>query len=635
MKRSPQPPTGSPTGTSTAPFAIQSSRVITPGGEIAASIVIENGKITQIIEGEEAPAGLECTSYGDQVISPGLVDAHVHINEPGTDWEGFETATKSAAAGGVTTLIDMPLNSLPVTTDIAALQQKIDSSQGKIHVDVGFYGGVVPKNLSQISWLLDQGVLGIKAFLCDSGLEQFPAAGEQELRAALAELKPLGVPLLAHAEIELENEKHPTSDPSDYQQYADSRPPKFELTAIKLLIKLCREYQTPVHIVHLATAEALPLIATAKQEGLPLTVETCPHYLFFDATKVSAGDTRFKCAPPIRDEANRLALCKAVASGLIDTIGSDHSPCPPELKQLESGDFTKAWGGIAGLQLTLPASWTALQTHGVTLSTLAQRTATRPAEVFGLGDRKGKIEVGYDADLVVWNPEEQFQVDADGLFHRHSVTPYESFELQGTVKCTFVRGSLVFDSKQQPQHPRPVGQTLIRTNACVDSVALHLDRLSEEKLTTVLESCCASTSWVKCMTQDGKFITSANVVSRAEAAASTLVETDWLEAFSAHPRIGDVDSLQAKYANTKATAGNEQAGVDVADKTTLERLAEANEQYFQKFGFIFIVFATGKSAAEMLELLEERLPNDRATEITNAAAEQLKITLLRLRKLTS
>ena len=529
----------------------------------------------------------------------------------------------------------MPLNSLPVTTDIAALQQKIDSSRGKLHVDVGFYGGVVPENLSQISWLLDQGVFGIKAFLCDSGLEQFPAAGEQELRAALADLKPLSVPLLAHAEIELENDKHPTRDPSNYQQYVDSRPPKFELAAVKLLIKLCREYQTPVHIVHLATAEALPLIAAAKQEGLPLTVETCPHYLFFDATKVAAGDTRFKCAPPIRDDANRVALCEAVSSGLIDTIGSDHSPCPPELKQLESGDFTKAWGGIAGLQLTLPASWTALQAHGVTLTTLAQRTATRPAEVFGLGDRKGKIEVGYDADLVVWNPKVQFQVDADGLFHRHSVTPYESFQLKGTVECTFVRGNLVFDSKQQPQHPSPAGQPLIRANACADSVALHLDGLSKEKLTTVLESCCASTSWVKCMTQDGNFTTNANVVSRAEAAASTLVESDWLEAFNAHPRIGDVDSLQAKYANTKATAGNEQAGVDVADNTTLKRLAEANELYFQKFGFIFIVFATGKSASQMLDLLERRLPNDRTFEIANAAAEQLKITLLRLRKLTS
>ena len=319
-------------GTSDASFAIKSSRVITPQGEVAATIVIENGTIIRIVEGDDAPAEKACTSYGNSVISPGLVDAHVHINDPGTDWEGFESATKSAAAGGVTTLIDMPLNSLPVTTDIAALQSKIKSSRGKLHVDVGFYAGIVPENQSQLPWLLDQGVLGAKAFLCDSGLEQFPAAGEKELRNALANLKTSGVPLLAHAEIEVEKLK--VDDETNYHQYMNSRPPAFEITAIKLLIELCREFQTPVHIVHLATAEALPLIEAAKQEGLPLTVETCPHYLFFDSANIDAGDTRFKCAPPIRDETNRLALCDAVASGLIDTIGSDHSPCPPDLKDV-------------------------------------------------------------------------------------------------------------------------------------------------------------------------------------------------------------------------------------------------------------------------------------------------------------
>ena len=568
------------------------------------------------------------------MISPGLVDAHVHINEPGTDWEGFETATKSAAAGGVTTLIDMPLNSLPVTTDIAALQLKIDSSKEKLHVDVGFYGGVVPDNRYQLPWLLDQGVLGVKAFLCDSGLEQFPAAGEAELRAALADLKPLGVPLLAHAEIVAGEETSKAGDPTSYLEYMNSRPPEFELAAIALLIKLCREYRTPVHIVHLATAQALPLIKAAKDEGLPLTVETCPHYLFFNAANVAAGDTRFKCAPPIRDEANRLALCEAVASGLIDTIGSDHSPCPPELKELESGDFTKAWGGIAGLQLTLPASWTALKDHGVTLFDLAQRTATRPAEIFGLSNRKGKIEVGYDADLVVWDPEKQFAVNPENLFHRHPVTPYDDIQLQGTVEHTFVRGNLIYDSNQQSPHCAPAGQLLLRSDSKPDSVASYLDSLSEINRSTVLESCCASSAWVRQMTRGENFVSDANVVACAEQATKAMTESDWLEAFEAHPRIGDVSSLQKKYANTKATASKEQSGVDAADEATLKRLVAANEEYFNKFGFIFIVFATGKSAAQMLELLEQRLPNDRATEIANAAAEQLKITLLRLRKLT-
>ena len=622
-------------GTSSAPFAIKSSRVVTPQGEIAASIVIENGKITQIVEGDAEPAGMECTSYGDLVISPGLVDAHVHINEPGTDWEGFESATKAAAAGGVTTLIDMPLNSLPVTTDIAALELKINSSREKLHVDVGFHGGIGPDTHDQVPWLLDHGILGAKAFLCDSGLDEFPASGERELRAALADLKPQGVPLLAHAEIEVEVEKCGATDPASYQKYVNSRPPLFEIAAIKLLIKLCREYQTPVHIVHLATAEALPLIEAAKQEGLPLTVETCPHYLFFSAVNVVHGDTRFKCAPPIRHEANRLALCDAVASGLIETIGSDHSPCPPKLKEFESGDFTKAWGGIAGLQLTLPASWTVLQGHGVTLSDLAHRTATRPAEIFGLSDRKGKIEVGFDADIVVWNPQEQFRVNGEKLFHRHPITPYETSTLQGTVERTFVRGNLAFDKTQQLQHSPPTGQPLTHSDARPDSVAIYLDGLSKAELTSTLESCCASIVWVKRMTQGGKFASNVNVMLRAEKATACMIEADWLEAFDAHPRIGDVESLQKKYANTKDTASNEQSGVDAADETTLKRLAEANEQYFEKFGFIFIVYATGKSAAEMLDLLEERLPNDRATEIANAAVEQKKITLLRLRKLAS
>ena len=578
-------------------FAIKSSRVVTPDGEINAAVVVADGKISQIVAADQVPSDIPCNDLGDLVISPGLVDAHVHINDPGTDWEGFETATRAAAAGGVTTLIDMPLNSLPVTTDIQSLQAKHIATKGKLHVDVGFYGGIVPGNEIQVAWLGRQGVLGLKAFLCDSGLEQFPAAGERELRSAMAHLKSTGIPVLAHAEIVSEIETSEGLDLSSYQQYVDSRPPLFELSAIELLIQLCRQYETPVHIVHLATAEAFPLIEAAKQEGLPLTVETCPHYLYFSAENVEHGDTRFKCAPPIRDEANRLALCDAVASGLIDTIGSDHSPCPPELKELDSGDFTKAWGGIAGLQLTLPASWTALQAHGVTTKELAQRTATMPAETFGLGDRKGKIEVGYDADLVVWNSNERFSCQPSQLYHRHPITPYENCTMQGVVELTLVRGNVAFERTSQPTHPSPIGKILTRPDSQLDSVAAYLDSLPEAERTTAFEGCCAAAVWVKRMTKAGKFGSDANVIEQAEKAASDMSEGDWLEAFDAHPRIGNVDSLKKKYAETKATAGNEQSGVATADDTTLVRLAEANEKYFQKFGFIFIVFATGKSAS--------------------------------------
>ena len=618
---------------STTPFAIKSSRVVTPDGEISAAIVVADGKISQIVTADQLPSGVPCNDLGDLVVSPGLVDAHVHINDPGTNWEGFETATRAAAAGGVTTLVDMPLNSLPVTTDIQSLQAKFNATKGKLHVDVGFHGGIVPDNEVQIAWLSKQGVLGLKAFLCDSGLEQFPAAGGRELRSAMAHLKPTRTPVLAHAEIVSEIETFGVRDPASYQQYVNSRPPLFELSAIKLLIGLCREHQTPVHVVHLATAEAIPLIEAAKQEGLPLTVETCPHYLYFSAVNIVHGDTRFKCAPPIRNEANRLALCDAVASGVIDTIGSDHSPCPPELKQLDSGDFTKAWGGIAGLQLTLPASWTVLQDHGVTLAELAQRTATKPAETFGLGERKGKIEVGYDADLVVWNSDERFSCRPEQLYHRHPVTPYENCIMQGVVELTLVRGNVAFERAPQPKHPSPIGTILTHPDAQPDSVAAYLDSLPRAERTSALKSCFASAVWVARMAQAGKLGTDASVMQQAQKAADDMIEADWLEAFDAHPRIGDVNSLKKKYANTKVTAGNEQSGVDSADDTTLVRLSEANEEYFQKFGFIFIVFATGKSAAEMLELLEQRLPNDRATEITNAAAEQMKIALLRLQRL--
>ncbi|MCL4130892.1 UNVERIFIED_CONTAM: hypothetical protein GTU68_005080, partial [Idotea baltica] len=431
-------------------FAISSSRVVTPTGVIEAAIVVEDQLIQDVIDLSQVPADLPVTDYGDFVISPGLIDAHVHINDPGTDWEGFDTATAAAAAGGVTTLIDMPLNSRPVTTTVSALEQKRAAAENKCLVNVEFYGGLVPGNETELLGLLDAGVLGVKAFLCDSGLAEFPAAGERELRGALEILKPRGVPLLAHAEIVSAAAAKEITDPTSYQQYMVSRPPKFELDAIRLLIDLCREFQTPVHIVHLATAEALPMIAAAKREGLQLTVETCPHYLLFNEQQIVDGDTRFKCAPPIRDDANRLALCEAVGSGLIDSIGSDHSPCPPAMKCLESGDFQKAWGGIAGLQLTLPVTRSVGSEFDWQPELLAQRCASGPADIFGLSDVTGRIRPGLNADIVVWDPDGKFTVDTKTLFHRHPVSPYEGVSLHGVTHCTYVRGQLVYDRRQSP-----------------------------------------------------------------------------------------------------------------------------------------------------------------------------------------
>lgn len=609
-------------------FAISSSRVVTPGGEFSAAIVIKEGVIEEICDRTRMSPEVSLTDFGDLIISPGIVDAHVHVNEPGrTEWEGFATATAAAAAGGVTTIIDMPLNSSPVTTSVTAFHQKRSAAEGKCRVDVGFYGGLVPGNEANIESLVDEGVLGIKAFLCDSGLDEFPASGESELRSALAILKLSGVPLLVHAE--RVGQAPPISDVTSYAEYSNSRPQEFETTAIEMLIELCREFKSPIHIVHLAAAKGLTDISAAKQQGLPLTVETCPHYLFFSSEDIRDGQTQFKCAPPIRDPENRQALCRAVEDGLIESIGSDHSPCPPELKHRDDGDFTKAWGGIASLQLTLSTMWTLAQQFDWTPRLLAERLSSRPAETFGLGEFKGKIEPGYDADLVVWDPAKSFVVRGTNLLHRHKITPYEGRELLGVVKQTFVRGQTVY--RDDELTGEPIGKVVRGTPA--NQIACFLNQLLDDDRSTALETCCASQTWGQRMMAGGEFKYDAEVLVRAEQAWVGVDESDLLEAFSAHPRIGDVDSLREKYANTKALAGGEQSGVESASTDVLQRLAEANDEYFNKFGFIFIVCATGKSAREMLDLLEQRLSNDRSTELINAGAEQLKITKIRLRKL--
>ena len=609
-------------------FAIASSRVVTPAGEVKAAIVIEDGKIVEVIDRESVPADIPLTDFGGLVISPGVIDAHVHVNEPGrTDWEGFETATTAAALGGVTTIIDMPLNSSPVTTDVAALNAKRTAAEGKCRVNVGFYGGLVPGNETELEPLIEEGVFGIKAFMCHSGLDEFPGVGAEELRLALQTLKRSRLPLLAHAEIV--GDVAPMSDPESYSQYAASRPESFETQAIDLLIDLCREFQSPVQIVHLAAASAIESIQNAKLEGLPLTVETCPHYLFFVDHQIANGQTQFKCAPPIRDANNRKELCMAVQSGLIETIGSDHSPCPPGLKHLDDGDFEKAWGGIASLQLLLSASNSVARFFRWSPELLAQRLSKRPAEILGLGETKGQIKAGYDADLVVWDPRESFICDGETLAHRHKVTPYEDSELFGVVKATFVLGRMV--CRDGELIGEPGGKLLRRTHS--DSIANFLGQLPTDQRQQAFESCCASPTWIQRMMSSGDFRYDVEVLRQAEDSFTNLGETDLLEAFSAHPRIGDVDSLRKKYANTKTIASGEQSGVDSATEEVLQRLANANDEYFDKFGFIFIVCATGKSAKEMLEILEARLPNDRDVELANAANEQVKITKIRLRKL--
>jgi allantoinase len=434
-----------------ADLIIRGNRVVLPDSTIAASIHIGNGQIIRIRDFDDIPDDAELVE-ADQgcVVMAGLVDTHVHINEPGrTDWEGFETATRAAAAGGVTTIIDMPLNSIPPTTTKNAFEEKLASAKGKCHVDVGFWGGVVPGNTGELAAMYESGVVGFKCFLIHSGVEEFPNVNEADLRDAMPELKRLNALLIVHAEVPGPIEQNAAPDrhgePTKYQTFLASRPRATEDEAIELMIRLSREFDTRVHIVHHSSANALPALRRARVAGVKITAETCPHYLFFAAEQISDGATEFKCCPPIRERENREQLWQALREDTIQMIVSDHSPCPPDLKHRDTGDFLAAWGGISSLQLRLPIIWTEARKRGHTLEDLTRWLCKAPADLVSLSNKKGRIEAGFDADIVIWNPEEKFSVDAQSLRHRHKVTPYVGEVLAGTVQKTFLRGKKIYD----------------------------------------------------------------------------------------------------------------------------------------------------------------------------------------------
>ncbi|MHC4829633.1 MAG: allantoinase AllB [Planctomycetota bacterium] len=439
-------------------------RIVTPGGVRAGAVAIANGRIVGVLE--EAEARRTETAHRlevavDAVISPGVVDPHVHINEPGrTEWEGFETATRAAAAGGVTTLVDMPLNSSPVTTTLSAFAAKREAARGKCRVDVGFHAGVVPGNQDQLATLAEAGVLGFKAFLCPSGIDEFGRATREVLTLAMPIIAHTGRTLLAHAEIEgPDGGFGEGANPLAYASYLASRPPTYELRGIRMLLELCEEHACPIHIVHLATGEALHMLREARNRGLPVSVETGQHYLTFVAEQIQDGATAFKCAPPIRDAANRDRLWAGIFEETIDFVATDHSPAPPARKHLEDGRFDLAWGGIASLQLALPALWTEASRRGASLVHLARWLSVNPARLVGLDRRKGSVAPGFDADLVVWAPDRAFVVDPDALHHRHKVTPYAGRELRGVTLQTYLRGALIHDQGTFPGPPQ--GELLV------------------------------------------------------------------------------------------------------------------------------------------------------------------------------
>lgn len=426
-------------------IAIRSERIITPAGIIKATVLVQGGKITKILPAMN-DTDVEVIDVGNRVLMPAVLDPHVHINEPGrTDWEGFDSATKSAIAGGVTTLVDMPLNSSPVTTSVQAFDKKVNAARRSIHCNCGFWGGVIPGNDKDIGPLIDKGVLGFKAFLTHSGIDEFPDVTEADLRKVMPILARHDLPLLVHCELS-DTKLRSTGDRRSYASYLQSRPREWEDEAIKLMIRLCEEFNCRVHIVHLSSANSIDQIVKAKQKGLPLTVETGQHYLYFEAARIKDGQTSLKCAPPIREKENNEQLWQALKDGIIDFVATDHSPSPPSMKELESGDFMKAWGGIASLQFALPVLWTAAKKRNFSIDDIAKWLSEKPSMLPGLQHTKGKIKEGYDADLVVWDPEKSFMVSETMIRHKHKICPYVGETLFGTVEQTFLNGEKVFDN---------------------------------------------------------------------------------------------------------------------------------------------------------------------------------------------
>lgn len=427
---------------------IKSRKVVTGDQVTEAYVAIKNGIIADVWH--QLPDGMqqEIIDVGDHVLMAGVVDPHVHINEPGrTDWEGFDTATKAALAGGVTTLVEMPLNASPVTTSVQAFEQKLSRACNGVHVHCGFWGGIVPGNEHEIKGLIDHGVLGFKAFLTHSGIDEFPNVTEPDLRKVMPLIAKHDLPLLVHCEL-TDDMLSSNAASACYYDYLLSRPKIWEDNAIALMLRLCEEYNCRVHIVHLSSAGSVEQIGRAKANGLPVTVETAQHYLYFNAEGIADGQTQFKCAPPIREKENNNRLWEALKEGIIDFVATDHSPAPPEMKERETGNFMKAWGGIASLQFALSALWTAGKPRNVSLTRLARWLCENPGALIRKQHKKGKIKKGFDADLTVWNPDASFQVTPGIIHHKHKPTPYMNEQLSGVVEQTWLKGVKVYDRQK-------------------------------------------------------------------------------------------------------------------------------------------------------------------------------------------
>ncbi|HET6988692.1 MAG TPA: allantoinase AllB [Kribbella sp.] len=423
---------------------IRGRRVVRTAGETACAVGVRDGQIVAIAPYDaDLPAARQFELSDDEVLLPGLVDSHVHVNDPGrTEWEGFTTATRAAAAGGVTTIIDMPLNSIPPTCDVPALELKRKTALPQAYVDIGFWGGAIPDNVPELRPLHEAGVFGFKCFLLHSGVDEFPPLEQSQVEDAMAEISEFDGLLIVHAESAHRIDHAPPPDGASYSAFLRSRPRVAENAAVVEVILLARQSGCRVHILHVSSAEVLPIIARARDTGVRITAETCPHYLTFAAEDIPDGATQYKCCPPIREAANRELLWEGLRDGTIDLVVSDHSPSTIDLKHLDTGDFGTAWGGIASLQLGLPAVWTEARRRGFTLTDVARWMSAAPAAQVGL-QTKGRIEIGSDADFCVLAPDDTFVVDAQSLQHKNAITPYDGRTLDGVVRSTWLRGDRV------------------------------------------------------------------------------------------------------------------------------------------------------------------------------------------------
>jgi len=451
-------------------LVIRARRIVSTAAEVDRCVGVRDGSIVAIEPLSSDLSALVVVELADdEVLLPGLVDSHVHVNDPGrTEWEGFTSATKAAAAGGVTTIVDMPLNSIPPTCDVPALELKRrvalgdGAAQSQAYVDIGFWGGAIPDNVPDLRPLYDAGVFGFKCFLLHSGVDEFPHLDLEQLAAAMREIRSFDGLLIVHAEDTHAIERAPSAHGESYDGFLHSRPRGAENLAVAQVIELARWTGCRVHILHVSSSDVLPMIASAKRDGVPMTAETCPHYLTFSSEEIPDGATQFKCCPPIREAANRELLWQGLREGVIDLVVSDHSPSTPDLKCFDTGDFGVAWGGISSLQLGLPAVWTEARRRGFTLVDVARWMCQAPAGQTGLG-RKGKIEIGYDADFCIFAPDDAFVVDVHRLHHKNAVTPYAGRPLAGVVRSTWLRGERIATETDMDAGPR--GRLLTRGGA--------------------------------------------------------------------------------------------------------------------------------------------------------------------------